>query len=1353
MAQKLVEKSMIVAVDVEGSPVERDVLVTELAQIVGWEQEKNVDRLLLCAIVEGGVLERNACDALRRLGKPAREACMRTIMDEAAEPFHRFSAARVLGVIGDSGSCEQLCGLLSHAQLCVRRGAAEGLGYHKDKKAVEPLLALLDDPDAPLRRSVAFALMKIGDKKAAPRLVPLLGDRNASVRRAVAVAIGKLDGAKHVSSLIEHLDDPDRSVRRALVCALEGLEAAAATEPLLRLSRDGAPDVRHAATKALAGYIGEERVVDRLIEMLADPCDPVKRAAVEVLTRNRVTRAARALADLLRDGPDRLSQIKAALALGELGDKAAVGRLAQALLIEDFSLQDAASRALTQILGEVDIEALRAEANVEVERWDRVLAFGPLAMAPLIRTVQSGDRTVQGTKMRATAARALGTLGQLGHREVIPPLLELLDETIPTVRSAAAEALATVGDRSVAGKLAPLLGDLNPELRAAAIKAVGTLGEPGSAPGLLELALHDPEKELRKAAVVALGKLGPAALPGLRELIGGGQDEESRLLATESLNGLGTIQAVDLLIQALGDANSRVRLTALQGLERYGWRPVGLRTRRLDAGFSRWSTRSEWTTSTEPVPQVQVMIEGLKAEDPVLCRAAAEVLGDLGDPQAIEPLTRLLDAQDVDVAIVAAQSLVRLGVTPTEEDRWLPYRVALHDEPRVLAAGAKAVPALRSELGHPDPEQRSDAVRLLGAIGTPEAVPPLFACLTDRYPEVMEGALAALDRCGADTVRAAYRKARKKEEKEAALQGLLPLAVDPRPAVRRWAFIALCAIDHPDVVGLCDLALNDTEAPVLVEAIRALGQRKRVELLDRLLALLVSSGQDDVRLALMDALAMLGDRRAVELLARFFLYPNEKLREAAAAALKKLLGDEFDPVQLTALARLQQEQWDALVALGPPSLEPLARVLQAQEMSAYGTALRYHAAIAAGRIGGAQAKELLLAALDDPQPKVRQGVVIGLGELGDLAAVPALRLRLTDRDERVREAAIRSLGKLHASAASDDIGRLYADESEAVRTAVVEVLGTLDAPAILPIVEILESGDGLSKRKAAEALARIGDVSAIRYLESALGDADFHVREAVRKALLALGWMPLAVMGKVTDEKPIRISARDEWLGQTEKLPQKDVLRQALAEGDPVRSRVAAEALAMLGDTESIEPLTRLAGNGDAETRMVACQALVTLGVSPELSPFWAPFWAFSGQWRHCIALGEPAVEPLQIMIGSRHQRVRREAAQALGEIGPPGALASIPRLAALLGDPVPIVRSTAAEALAQLGGPDAAAALDEAFSSEPDPTMRLGFLQCGLRLGRELSAKMLQAALADPAALVRNAAEEHLAAQAAFGG
>ncbi len=55
------------------------------------------------------------------------------------------------------------------------------------------------------------------------------------------------------------------------------------------------------------------------------------------------------------------------------------------------------------------------------------------------------------------------------------------------------------------------------------------------------------------------------------------------------------------------------------------------------------------------------MIEALKDEDPEVREAAAENLGDIGDPRAIVPLVEALDDEDPDVRSEAYRALEKLG--------------------------------------------------------------------------------------------------------------------------------------------------------------------------------------------------------------------------------------------------------------------------------------------------------------------------------------------------------------------------------------------------------------------------------------------------------------------------------------------------------------------------------------------------------------------------------------------------------------------------------------------------------------------------------------------------------------------
>jgi len=1328
--------------DTEPMARDNDLILAQLEQIARWERSADAPSLLTCAIVQGGVLEREACAALQRLGEKGSAACQQGVGDPAAPPFHRFSAARILGVTSQQPAAGRtLIELLGNPDLALRRGATEGLAYRQDSQAADALVALLTEEDAPLKRGACFALQQLGDKRVTPALLPLLHHRNPNVRRAAIRAIAALDGPSHASELLETLHDRDRSVRRALVQALAQLHLPEVADALLHLSRDEAIDIRHEAIGSLGRFLDlDPRMTERLIEALDDRSNHVRRAAVQVIATHRVTRAVRALCDLVRDAPERLSRIAAARALGVIGDPYAVDRLSQALLVEDFDLQDAAQEALGAILGEVDLDALRAEANLALERWSKLTQLGGAAVPALVRAAQSPDHTAQGTRVRAAAAQALGVIGRLGHPGVVVPLLELLDEKIPAVKVAAAQALATVGDRTAAARLVELLEDRNPNLREAGVKALGTLGEEAAIPRVLRIAQDDPEPALQLAAVGALAGMGAAALPALIELLAGDRPTAIRKEACYSLAALGTPLAVDGLMVGLVDADSAVRGIARQGLKRYAWHPIGERTRRVDEGYARWTFRREWTASPEPVDQVELLGQALDDPAALRRRLAAEALGDMGDRRSVPPLTAKLGDPDVDVAIVAAEALVALGEQPGPGPEWLPYRAARLEEPAIVEAGARAFPALLSELASPSPDIRERVVALLAHTDHPDRIAALFVALHDLYPEVVEAASQLLTRLGRDAIHDDFAKFADAEEQRAQLAQLAPLLVDERPGVRTLAAMALSGIRHDDALPFCYAGLDDATPAVVLESIRGLAERRPAGITARLLGFLARASQTEVRVALLRAFGTIGDREAVGPLSCWLLYPDPQLQQEARGALQQLLGPDYHEERQLAQGKLLQEKWEELVQIGSPALDVLAEVLRSREQSAYMSALRASAAVAIGRIGGEQARALLLPEINDGQPRVRAGVVTGLGELGDPSLTELLLPFLGDRVPQVREAAVRSLGKLHASSVAELIGRLYQDEDEGVRGATVEVLGTLDRPAIMPIVEILENGDSLAKRKAAQALAQIGDPGSIRYLEFALGDSDYHVRQAARDAMIQLGWLPLGQQTPAVADKPARWAYRAEWSADDDSASQGVALRRGLDSDDPLRRRIAAEALGMLGDRESIPGIRQLAATADADTRLIASQALVTLGEVPEVTPFWAPFWAFSGQWQHCVTLGEPAVEPLLAMLAAKVPRVRAEAAGALGAIGSPQAITGLTRL---LTDPTSKVREVAAAALATIGGPAAADALLQAYRAEPDPSGRRDLLELALQLGPELLQPFLHSALGDEAPLVRMLAEE----------
>ncbi|BAZ65308.1 hypothetical protein NIES4106_00460 [Fischerella sp. NIES-4106] len=112
--------------------------------------------------------------------------------------------------------------------------------------------------------------------------------------------------------------------------------------------------------------------------------------------------------------------------------------------------------------------------------------------------------------------------------------------------------------------------------------------------------------------------------------------------------------------------------------------------------------------------------------------------------------------------------------------------------------------------------------------------------------------------------------------------------------------------------------------------------------------------------------------------------------------------------------------------------------------------MRIRAAYALGKIGGAEAVEVLKQALNDEYSHVRCKAAEALGKIGDAEAVEVLKLALNDEYSDVRWRAADALGEIGGAEAVEVLKLALNDEYSDVRWRAADALGNIADPQLMP---------------------------------------------------------------------------------------------------------------------------------------------------------------------------------------------------------------------------------------------------------------------------------------------------------------
>jgi len=216
-----------------------------------------------------------------------------------------------------------------------------------------------------------------------------------------------------------------------------------------------------------------------------------------------------------------------------------------------------------QVKDEIDIQIDLLNDPDWVVRREAVITLGEMGdercVEPLARGLRDGDWQV-----REVAIEAMGQVGS----PAVDTLLKLLLDW--DVRKYAILALGKIRDERV---LDPLMQQLrNDEFKDDAINALVELGEP-SVPKLIA-ALKDKDENVRKSAVLALGRIkNSAALDPLIEMLGD-KDWFTRLTAAAALESIGDERGREAIKPLMKDPDMVVKMRVERILAKWKKQPV-----------------------------------------------------------------------------------------------------------------------------------------------------------------------------------------------------------------------------------------------------------------------------------------------------------------------------------------------------------------------------------------------------------------------------------------------------------------------------------------------------------------------------------------------------------------------------------------------------------------------------------------------------------------------------------------------------------------------------------------------------------------------------------------------------------
>ena len=237
----------------------------------------------------------------------------------------------------------------------------------------------------------------------------------------------------------------------------------------------------------------------------------------------------------------------------------------------------------------------------------------------------------------------------------------------------------------------------------------------------------------------------------------------------------------------------------------------------------------------------------------------------------------------------------------------------------------------------------------------------------------------------------------------------------------------------------------------------------------------------------------------------------------------------------------------------------------------------------------------LIAALKDPDPKVREAAASSLGQLEDPRAIPGLIEASHDANSDVRAAALQSLSRFDDPRVIDPMMLALKDPNKDVRQDAAESLGRFNDPrAVRPLMAALTDSSADVRQAAAQSLGELHDAQAVPALSAALKDPKSDVRQAAAQALgeLELKSAPPALIVALGDSDADVRQAAAQSLGEIQDPHAVPGLTALLSDPNGDVRESAVNSLSEIGDASAINALVGALKSSDPDVRRRAAEAL-----------------------------------------------------------------------------------------------------------------------------------------------------------------